>query len=46
MIQDLVAYQAPLTQVFSLPRHGVATGRFPGVGRIVRTLEALAEEEP
>jgi hypothetical protein len=40
LIQDLVAYQHPLTQVLSLPRQRVARGGLHALGELVRTLEA------
>ena len=40
LIQDLVAYQHPLTQVLSLPQTRVARSGLHALGELVRTLEA------
>jgi hypothetical protein len=40
LIQDLVAYQHPLTQVLSLPPERVARGGLPAVAELTRMLEA------
>ena len=43
LVQDLVAYQPPLTQVLSLPPARVARGGLPGLRELVRSLQ---DEEP
>lgn len=51
LIHDLVAYQAPLTQVLSLPRPRVARGGPCGLRELLRTLDdaeppPTTEEDP
>ena len=44
--QDLVAYQAPLTQVLSLPQGGVQRGGLQALGELFRTLGNAPRREP
>ena len=51
LVHDLVAYQAPLTQVLSLPRPRVARGGLSGLRELLRTLDeppspSTTEEAP
>lgn len=51
LVHDLVAYQAPLTQVLSLPRPRVARGGLSGLRELLRTLDeppspSTTEEDP
>lgn len=51
LVHDLVAYQAPLTQVLSLPRPRLARGGLSGVRELLRTLDeppspSTTEEAP
>lgn len=44
LIHDLVAYQAPLTQVLSLPHTRVARAGLHGLGEVFRTLKDLERD--
>jgi hypothetical protein len=44
LIQDLVAYEPPLTQVLSLPRARVARGGLHGLRELAQTLEDLGRD--
>jgi hypothetical protein len=51
LVHDLVAYQAPLTQVLSLPRPRLARGGLSGLRELLRTLDeppspSTTEEAP
>jgi hypothetical protein len=46
LIQDLVAYQHPLTQVLSLPQARVARGGLQALEELVRTLEGPSGRNP